>query len=527
GRTKSRGSRGGDRRRGKSGRVPSPSPSPSVHDSGEEEEDEREVGEEREVEEELPSVNGSETSEDEEGEAPEEPSSVFSRGPAQLPSRLIPVDRRPVIRPVLPRSWDVITPGDHDRPPNGILGILCRQWYPGVGQYKGKQEPALTWDHYKVAQNLPDSGSRCFAHKAERVMMELWDFFRCEPGMEEVAARVVNKVCQKLVPNMWYEARIQAVINYHAQVHKTTVNKAQARTMQLTRAQYLLVPPSWLATHHATWEFMARRWCDPEWWEQTHKAARERRLKMAGPAHHQGSQSLNQYAKKWSAAHGGQPCGQFMAFALAHKGKAESEVSFNPEDPPSAYSNATVHSRISQYTAAARQVHGEDWDPSTHDLDGELVMRVGGGKKHGRYWIGDSTLDTASTPTLSQIRARSTDSAPPIRPRPTATQIQIEQVQASMEVKMEEKLREERERYEALMRSQMQAMFTYIQSTGAPPPPPDLFPGLAGGVPPPGGVTPPSGASPAATPFAEPIRGIQLSDLTYKPLDGVATSMNL
>ncbi|TVU31239.1 hypothetical protein EJB05_22919, partial [Eragrostis curvula] len=156
-------------------------------------------------------------------------------------------------------SWDVITPGDHDRPPNGILGILCRQWYQGVVQYKGKQEPALTWDHYKVAQDLPDSGGRCFDHKAE------WDFFSCEPGMEEVAARVVNKVCQKLVPDMWYEARIQAVITYHAQVHKTTVNKTQARTMQLTRAQYLLVPPSWLATHHATWEYMARRWCDPEW----------------------------------------------------------------------------------------------------------------------------------------------------------------------------------------------------------------------------------------------------------------------
>ncbi|TVU50148.1 hypothetical protein EJB05_01505 [Eragrostis curvula] len=132
-------------------------------------------------------------------------------------------------------------------------------------------------------------------------------------------------------------------------------------------------------------------------------------------------------------------------------------------------------------------------------------MRVGGGKKHGRYWIGDSTLDTASTPTLSQIRARSTDSAPPIRPRPTATQIQIEQVQASMEVKMEEKLREEREMYEALMRSQMEAMFMYFQRTVAPPPPPDLFPGLAGipphvGVPPPGGVTPNIGASPAGTP---------------------------
>ncbi|TVU17828.1 hypothetical protein EJB05_33888 [Eragrostis curvula] len=94
-------------------------------------------------------------------------------------------------------------------------------------------------------------------------------------------------------------------------------------------------------------------------------------------------------------------------------------------------------------------------------------MRVGGGKKLGRYWIDDSTLNTASTPTLSQIRARSTDSAPPIRPRPTATQIQIEQVQATMEAKMEEKLREERERYEVMMRSQMEAMLCTFNVPGA------------------------------------------------------------
>ena len=67
-----------------------------------------------------------------------------------------------------------------------------------------------------------------------------------------------------------------------------------------------------------------------------------------------------------------------MGWALAHKGKA-SEVTYNPDDPPSAYSN------------------GPDWDPSAHDLDGEL-MKVGAGKKHGRYFIGEGTIDTASTP---------------------------------------------------------------------------------------------------------------------------------
>jgi len=55
----------------------------------------------------------------------------------------------------------------------------------------------------------------------------------------------------------------------------------------------------------------------------------------------------------------------------------------------------------------ARELHGLDFDPDTEDISGEAAMRAGGGKTHGRYWIGDSTIDSASTPTLSQIRAQS------------------------------------------------------------------------------------------------------------------------
>ena len=102
-------------------------------------------------------------------------------------------------------------------------------------------------------------------------------------------------------------------------------------------------------------------------------------------------------------AHGGEPCSQFMAYALAHKGKAMANIAYNPEDPPLAYSNESVHSRLDGYTSMARMVHGPEYDPSAHDLDGEVVMRAEVGKKHGRFWIGNGTIDTASTPTLSQI----------------------------------------------------------------------------------------------------------------------------
>jgi hypothetical protein len=89
---------------------------------------------------------------------------------------------------------------------------------------------------------------------------------------------------------------------------------------------------------------------------------------------------------------------------------------------PEAYTNLSVHTRIGEYALAARSVHGLEYDPSTEDFDAEIVMRVGGGKKHGRYSLGDSVIDSTSTPSLSRIRARSTSASPAIRPWPSASQ---------------------------------------------------------------------------------------------------------
>lgn len=132
-----------------------------------------------------------------------------------------------------------------------------------------------------------------------------------------------------------------------------------------------------------------------------------------------------------SASHGGQHVTTFQAYAMSHKGKATSDVQYNPEDPPSAYSNPSAYSRLSSYSEVAKEVHGADYDPATHDLDGEIVMRAGGGKKHGRYYLGDNTIDSTTTPTLSQIRAQSTSSSPAIRPRPTTTHLAMQAIQVS------------------------------------------------------------------------------------------------
>jgi hypothetical protein len=112
---------------------------------------------------------------------------------------------------------------------------------------------------------------------------------------------------------------------------------------------------------------------------------------------------------------------------MSHKGKAASDINYNPEDGPEAYNNGTIHSRLSEHTSMAREVHGPEYDPSIEDLDAEVVMRVGGCKKHGRYWICDGAIDSATTPTLSQIQASSMSLA--TRPRQDTSQHRIQALQ--------------------------------------------------------------------------------------------------
>jgi hypothetical protein len=99
---------------------------------------------------------------------------------------------------------------------------------------------------------------------------------------------------------------------------------------------------------------------------------------------------------------------------MAHKGKATSDVTYNLDDGLEAYSNPAIYNRLHHYTAMAQEVHGPEYDPRTEQINPDVLMRVGGRKRHGRYWIADGAIDSSFTPTLSQVRARSTGSSPAI-----------------------------------------------------------------------------------------------------------------
>ena len=55
------------------------------------------------------------------------------------------------------------------------------------------------------------------------------------------AMQVASKVCYKLVADMLYEARIQAIIDYKAKIKKVRIYNGPARDIRLTREQYLRV----------------------------------------------------------------------------------------------------------------------------------------------------------------------------------------------------------------------------------------------------------------------------------------------
>ena len=58
---------------------------------------------------------------------------------------------------------------------------------------------------------------------------------------------------------------------------------------------------------------------------------------------------------------------------MSKKGKASSNIDYNPDDPPEKYTNPSVHSRLTEYTSAVKNQHGADYDPTTEDLDGEDI----------------------------------------------------------------------------------------------------------------------------------------------------------
>ena len=67
------------------------------------------------------------------------------------------------------------------------------------------------------------------------------DFYRLEDGYADKADEVIERVCYKLVLDMHYEAQVQCVIDYAVNKLGRKMIKKEARTLKLTREEYLQV----------------------------------------------------------------------------------------------------------------------------------------------------------------------------------------------------------------------------------------------------------------------------------------------
>jgi hypothetical protein len=74
-----------------------------------------------------------------------------------------------------------------------------------------------------------------------------------------------------------------------------------------------------------------------------------------------------------------------------------SNITFNPDELLEAYNNP----RITKYMAMTREVRGPDFDLVREPPDPEIVVKIGNGRRHGRYFVGDSLLVPSSALTLS------------------------------------------------------------------------------------------------------------------------------
>ena len=137
-----------------------------------------------------------------------------------------------------------------------------------------------------------------------------------------------------------------------------------------------------------------------------------------------------------SDSHDGQVINEFTGCWLAHQGRAtDPENVYDPARGTESITNPNIAENLVQYAQAVRARHGDTYDPSTAPLDTDTLMRLGGGKQHGRYLIAHSVIDPASVPSLREVRKATpagTSSAVPIQPRRASSTQMMASVQVTI-----------------------------------------------------------------------------------------------
>ncbi|KAI4983633.1 hypothetical protein ZWY2020_025499 [Hordeum vulgare] len=307
----------------------------------------------------------------------------------------------------------------------------------------------MTWEHYLGAPAPPEveiDGVLCDT-RADMVIRKFWTYYRCEEGYKEDAAKVIETECRRLLQNFRHEARVQAVRDYST-TRRTRLDKAKCRDANVEKDDYMKVPSRWCVDKMDCWEALVNQWCS-EMWEASHNNAKERRGKMVGVPHHQGSVNLIQFCENWARQNKTEAPQMYDLYAMAYTASYKKVKAFSESnlEHPENFTNISSHDKLVKYRDHGKARKGEDFNPSQGPIDPELVMIAGNGRPHGSIAIGDGLIRYPSS--LRQIKARQTSSCPEITRRPRAVELAIEAAiqkeREAMQAAMAEKDKEIRE----------------------------------------------------------------------------------
>jgi hypothetical protein len=94
------------------------------------------------------------------------------------------------------RNWVLVENAKEARNVNGILGLLCKKHFPGLVEKGDNQwEPAWTFDHYALVEDVTDpNGIRC-RNKADRVITELRVSLCCTTFIGHSLNKIMDSSC--------------------------------------------------------------------------------------------------------------------------------------------------------------------------------------------------------------------------------------------------------------------------------------------------------------------------------------------
>jgi hypothetical protein len=97
------------------------------------------------------------------------------------------------------------------------------------------------------------------------------------------------------------------------------------------------------------------------------------------------------------------------------------------EDGTLSWVSENAELKDTEYRAGFAESYGEA-DPEIEPVDPEVAMRRGGGRKNGRLWMCDGTVDPKTVRSMREIRRDSSSSSTTIQSRPTPSSRAIEKL---------------------------------------------------------------------------------------------------